>query len=144
MNLKGPHFAVWIQIQQNLLDSTESASLAERDSPTRFSTPSFFHHSDPSGPLINRLKHFWILFRFRWDIRTLVFVLVFRKRTSRIMKKTGRNSRWTVPLNMIQKIQMTPRSMILCRTWLHAVWYCAELRKNSNISAKTKQKTNLF
>ena len=42
-------------------------------------------------------------------------------------EKTGQKSRWTVPLHMIQKSQITPRSMILHRTWLRAVWYCAEL-----------------
>ena len=30
----------------------------------------FFHDSNPSGPLINRLKYFRILFRFRQDFRS--------------------------------------------------------------------------
>ena len=36
------------------------------------------------------------------------------------------------------------RSIILRGTWLRAVLYCVELRKNKNISAKTKPKTKLF
>ena len=36
---------------------------------TRFSTSSFFHYLNPSGPLINRLKYFRIRFRFRQDIK---------------------------------------------------------------------------
>ena len=35
---------------------------------TRFSTSSFFHDLNPSGPLINRLKYFRIRFWFRRDI----------------------------------------------------------------------------
>ena len=31
--------------------------------------PTFFHDSNPSRPLINRLKCFWIRLQFRWDIR---------------------------------------------------------------------------
>ena len=31
--------------------------------------PQFFHDSNPSGPLINRLKYFRIVFLFRRDIR---------------------------------------------------------------------------
>ena len=30
----------------------------------------FFHDSNPSRPMIYRLKHFRIRFRFRWDIRS--------------------------------------------------------------------------
>ena len=29
----------------------------------------FFHDSNPSRPLINRVKYCWIWFRFRWDIQ---------------------------------------------------------------------------
>ena len=36
----------------------------------RFSTYRFFHDSNPSGPLINRLKYFRIWFRFHWDIQS--------------------------------------------------------------------------
>ena len=62
-------------------------------------------------------------------------------RQTQIMKQTGRISRLTVPLKRIQKSHLTRRSTILCRTWLRAVWYCEELRKKLNISAKTTPKT---
>ena len=62
-------------------------------------------------------------------------------RQTQIMKQTGRISRLTVPLKRIQKSHLTRRSTILCRTWLRAVWNCAELRKKLNISAKTTPKT---
>ena len=39
---------------------------------------------------------------------------------------------------------LTPRSMILRWAWFCAVWYCAELRKNLNISAKTKRNLKTF
>ena len=58
-------------------------------------------------------------------------------------EKTGRKYRLTVPLKRIRKSHLTPCTMIVCRTWLRAVWWCAELRKNSNILAKTKPKTKL-
>ena len=41
------------------------------NSPTRFSTPSFFHHSNWSGPLTNGLKYFRIWLSFRRDIQSL-------------------------------------------------------------------------
>ena len=44
-----------------------------RNSPTRFSTFSFFHNSNLSGPLSKGLKYFWFWLRFRWVIR------IFRK-----------------------------------------------------------------
>ena len=44
-------------------------SIVHRLCVTRFSTSSFFHDSNPSGSLINRLKYFLIRFRFRRDIR---------------------------------------------------------------------------
>ena len=40
---------------------------------------------------------------------------------------------------------LTRRSMILRRTWLRAVWYCAEsISKNSNNSAKSWYKSKIF
>ena len=44
----------------------------KRDSPTSFLTPILFHLLNPSGPLVNSLNYFRILFRFRWDIQALV------------------------------------------------------------------------
>ena len=44
-------------------------SLIWRECVTRFSTFRFFHDSNSSVPVINRLKYFWILFPFRQDIR---------------------------------------------------------------------------
>ena len=40
-----------------------------RGSVTRFSTSIFFHQSNPSGPLINRLNWFFLKIRFGEDIR---------------------------------------------------------------------------
>ena len=37
---------------------------------TRFSTSFFWHDLNPSGPLIDRLKYFQILFWFHWNIRS--------------------------------------------------------------------------
>ena len=39
-----------------------------RDSPTRFSTLSFFHSSNLPGPLTNGLKYFRLWLRIRWVI----------------------------------------------------------------------------
>ena len=52
--------------------------------------------------------------------------------------KTGRKSCCTVPLNRIRKSHMTLRIIIL-----RGVWYCAEIQKNSNISAKKIEVENL-
>ena len=43
-----------------------------RDSPTRFSTSSLYHHSNLSGPLTSDqwVKIFYILLRFPWVIKT--------------------------------------------------------------------------
>ena len=39
-----------------------------RECVTRFLTSINFHDSNPSRPLMNRLKYFQIRFQFRWDI----------------------------------------------------------------------------
>ena len=55
-----------------------------------------------------------------------------------LWNKTGRKSRWTVPLNRIRKSHMTPCSMILRGDWLSAVWY--RLQKYPFMSIKTPWK----
>ena len=47
-------------------------NLVKRNSPTRFSTSRFIHHSNLPGPLSNGVKFFRFWLRFRWVIRSLV------------------------------------------------------------------------
>ena len=57
----------------------------KRDSPTRFWTSSFFHHSNQPRLLTNGFKYFRILFRFRRNIHILVSKKQYQ--TARSQKK---------------------------------------------------------
>ena len=59
------------------------------------------------------------------------------------MKKTGRKSSLTVPLKRIRKHHLTRCSMILRRTWLSAVWYCAELDSAQYDTAQNFEKIRI-
>ena len=49
---------------------------SKKDSPTRLSTLSFFHHSRRPGPLPNGVKQFSFWFHFRRDIQNLVYKIL--------------------------------------------------------------------
>ena len=61
----------------------------------------------------------------------------------KLWKKTGRKSSLTVPLKRIRKRHLTRRSMILRRTWLSAVWYCAELDSAQYDTARNFEKIRI-
>ena len=75
--------------------------ILKRDSPTRFSTSSFFHHSNLSGALTNGLKYFRFWFRFRGVIRSLGS----KKLTPRGIIPRGVKNKFN-PRTMVQKRKM--------------------------------------
>ena len=90
------------------------------------------------GVNLEKLEH---LGKISTKIKTILTHYSVDQAGSNFEKKTGWKSCWNVPLNMIQKSQMTPRSMMLRRTWLHAVWYCAELYSVQYDTARNFRKT---
>ena len=60
----------------------DPGTVLQRDSPTRFLTSSFFHHSNQPGPLINGFKYFRFWSRFCWVFQTLVSKKLTRRGTT--------------------------------------------------------------
>ena len=76
---------------------------SKKDSPTRFSTLSFFHHSRRPGPLPNGVKQFSFWFHFRRDIQNLVYkILTPRSMILRRVKKKNNHR------TMVKKEKCTP------------------------------------
>ena len=90
---------------------------AQRDSPTRFSTFSFFHHSNQPGPLTNGLKYFRFWLRFRWDIRIFMNLRAVSYCAESVCPR----------YDTAQGPSLC--SVILRRVNIPAVWYCAEIVK---------------
>ena len=61
---------LWVSVSLRVI-IRKANIFSSRDSPTRFSTSGFFHHSNQSGPLTNRLKYFRLLLRIGWVIQIL-------------------------------------------------------------------------
>ena len=78
----------------------------------------FFHDSNPSRPLINRLKYFRILFRFCWDIR--------------IFKKLGCQTLRCVLCNVYHPAESD--SAVCSIPWSQTTW-CASHRGRGSSSA---------
>ena len=98
----------------------------------------FFHDSNPSGPLINRLNYFRILFRFCCDIRVFkkpcegTFLCIFTNLSKNVKPLNSRsklthNSRDTVSLSFnIFLVDVTKQVCSIFRNfkifnWLNAV-----------------------
>ena len=70
------------QVKQRITRYFQGKNATLKGSVSRDFLPPFFHDSNPSRPLINRLKYFRILFRFRRNIilrdQLLIYVVKYR------------------------------------------------------------------
>ena len=111
---------LWVSVSLRVI-IRKANIFSSRDSPTRFSTSGFFHHSNQSGPLTNRLKYFRLLLRIGWVIQIL---------SSKIWLPGVWYSGESVSRGYHTQASQSPRSIIPQRVnkksakiWLAGIWY---------------------